>query len=120
MILNLPTCREPVLAIKVYTPSGQTSIEQSSGLGTIEIPDDYYLVIADVQNNGRKTQRSYGFDRIEWLPYKPEYHNPERLKPQPKPDTNEIDKGTQQDTAAEEPLEDKSELDPDLFNTNES
>lgn len=119
MLLNLPGCREPVVAIKVYTPIGVINCEQSSGLGQVDIPDDCFLVIVDIQNQRRQTIRSYGFDRIEWLPYQPEYHNPERLKPQPKPDINEIDKGTQDNPAAEEPLETKSELDPDLFNTHE-
>jgi len=86
MILNLPGCREPIFLIKVYYPGGIINTEQSSGFNTIDIPDDFYLVIVDIQNQRRQTVRSYGFDRIQWSPYQPEYHNPKRLIPQFKPE----------------------------------
>jgi len=84
MKIDLPRVGAPRLDVCIYRPSGMTHCVMSSEFENIEIENDTYLIIIEVQTASKQPVGCWAFDRIQWLPYKPEYHNPERLAPKPK------------------------------------
>ncbi len=82
--------------VRVYSPAGVNTCSMISELVSLDVPDDTYLVIAEL----RKTPSgailaSWGYDRVQWLNYQPEYHNPARLAPQPKVEPEKVEEPRQ-------------------------
>lgn len=90
------------LNIRVYTPA-ETKIQGlvSDLFDTLDVPSDTYLVICEAKNQAQKIIGCWGYDRTQWLPYKPEYHNPVRLAPRTRtnikqlPEQNKAEKQVQ-------------------------
>lgn len=86
MKIELPSVHPGMIFfVRVYSAKGVDACSMVADFRNIEAPDDTYLVICDVKDEAQKIISSWGYDRTQWLPYQPEYHNPNRLAPQPKP-----------------------------------
>jgi hypothetical protein len=84
MILDLPYSHHPIFSLKVHTPTAILDIDQISSMHTVDVPEDTFMVILDARDDGYRIKGSWGYDRVQWLAYKPEYHNKERLGPKVK------------------------------------
>jgi hypothetical protein len=85
MKIDLPRIYNSVLSLRIYTPNGVSCKDLlSEAFETVEVPADTYLVICEAKDRGQKVLGSWGYDRTQWLPLKPEYHTPARLGPKPK------------------------------------
>jgi len=86
MKIELPRTGAPILNATVYHPKGDIHTTMTADYNfTLEVPNDTYLVIVEAVDTAGKVYGIWGYDRTQWLPYKPEYHNAKRLAPKPKP-----------------------------------
>jgi hypothetical protein len=84
MKIELPQARAGmVFRYRAYHLNGIDCCNCVSETPVIDVPEDTYLVICDLQDQGGQTRMSWGYDRLQWAPYQPEYHNPTRLAPPP-------------------------------------
>ncbi len=85
MKIDLPRVYNTVLCVRIYTPAGVSCREMvSEYFETIDVPDDTFLAICDAKDRAHKIVGSWGYDRTQWMPFKPEYHTPDRLAPRKK------------------------------------
>lgn len=99
-----------VWALRFYSPKGIDGTSQLTELTVAEVPDDTYLLVADLRDHCRgPIVASWGFDRNQWQDYTPEYHNPERLGPKPKPEVKPVAKPKQKPVVEELVVEETKE-----------
>lgn len=82
--------------VRAYSSTGVSTCSMISDLVNLEVPDDTYLVIAELRKTSKgEIIAAWGYDRIQWLNYQPEYHNPVRLAPKPKVEPEKVEEPRQ-------------------------
>ena len=119
MKIELPRTGAPLLKATIYHPEGVVRTNLTAEYSpTLEVSDKTYLVVVESLDAAGRVHGCWGYDRTQWLPYQPEYHNAKRLepkKPEPKkPEPKKLEPkqesaadgaNSQNDLPAEKPLD---------------